>query len=343
MESLHLMHININGLRAKAHELTLYAQETNPDIICINETRLRSEAKHPSVAGYQLVARRDRSSGKIGGGGVAIYTKLELCSSDISPDIDDVVVIQIPLSSGSFLTIASVYSAPTSRLFCPLFLQTIQSLIQQHRQLVILGDLNARHHFFGDDETNFRGDQLFSMTEKFDLMVLNDPDQPTRQPIGSKGTIIDYIIATKDVMKIARDCWVGEDVGSDHFPVHATLSLVNSVPSRGKNMIRPLSKCNWELFRSSLDAGTQVELNVESTDDIDKLIHSMESDIIRALDTACPLKKVPAFRLPVAASTLALIKLKRRVRKKAQKDPSLKRLSNKLNDRVKMVLKAERG
>ena len=106
----------------------------------------------------------------------------------------------------------------------------------------------------------------------------------------------------------------------------------------------PLSKCNWELFSSSLEAtaAAHVEHSVESAGDIDELIRSLESDIISALDEACPLKEVPSFKLPAAASTVALIKLKRRVRKKAQKDPSLKPLVNKLNSRIATVLKAER-
>ena len=39
-----------------------------PELICINETHLSRTVEHVALEGYSLVARRDRSDGRQGGG-----------------------------------------------------------------------------------------------------------------------------------------------------------------------------------------------------------------------------------------------------------------------------------
>ena len=99
---------------------------------------------------------------------MAVYVRQDLSVVDISPDIDDVVVIQTKLSNGLSLTIAAVYYAPgtnKSTRFCPTILNTLHSLIRQHKSLIILGDLNAKHHFYGNSFTDIRGDEMFNLVE----------------------------------------------------------------------------------------------------------------------------------------------------------------------------------
>ena len=55
MDSLHLMHLNVAGLRAKKNELTQYVQASKPDVLCFNETRANAKP-NPSIPGYQLSA-----------------------------------------------------------------------------------------------------------------------------------------------------------------------------------------------------------------------------------------------------------------------------------------------
>jgi len=58
-------------------ELEIFLRETNPDVLLLNETKLRDQLA-PRLSGYRVAAVRNRTSamGQGGcGGGVAIYTK----------------------------------------------------------------------------------------------------------------------------------------------------------------------------------------------------------------------------------------------------------------------------
>ena len=93
MDSLHIMHCNINGLRSKRIEVGLDIQDTDPDVICLNETRLNGRVP-PNYPGYTVACNKDRAVNKTAGGGVAIYAKNHLTTTDISPVEDDFVAIQ---------------------------------------------------------------------------------------------------------------------------------------------------------------------------------------------------------------------------------------------------------
>lgn len=98
MAELHIVHINIRGLRANAVELQCYVNDTRPDIVLLNETKLIGKPA-PRITGYQLAAVRDRSLNGITGGGVAIYVSRYLICTDISPDVDDMTAIEVRTSS----------------------------------------------------------------------------------------------------------------------------------------------------------------------------------------------------------------------------------------------------
>jgi len=68
---LHVLHANVNGLRARKTELEQYLVETKPHIVLLNETKLCGKTM-PSFAGYKTATLRDRTIDKIHGGGVAI-------------------------------------------------------------------------------------------------------------------------------------------------------------------------------------------------------------------------------------------------------------------------------
>src|SRR6478735_12089146 len=94
MASLHLLHINIAGLRAKKTELECYLRQVDADVLLINETKLNDKPT-PKIHGFRAAAVRNRAVDKVQGGGVAIYVKKDVRFTDISPDVDDMVAIEI--------------------------------------------------------------------------------------------------------------------------------------------------------------------------------------------------------------------------------------------------------
>ena len=65
-----VLHVNIKGWISHAAELVakLRRLTEKPDLICVNETALNRIIEHLTLRGYSLVARRDRSDGRLGGG-----------------------------------------------------------------------------------------------------------------------------------------------------------------------------------------------------------------------------------------------------------------------------------
>ena len=82
MDSVHLLLININGLRHKVAELEQYTKLTKPDFILINETKLGS-LPPPYISGYYTAETKSRTQGRIQGGGVAIYSSVNTVTSPI--------------------------------------------------------------------------------------------------------------------------------------------------------------------------------------------------------------------------------------------------------------------
>jgi len=88
------MHININGLKTNKTELELYTEETKPDILCINETKTGSQP--PSkLLGYNLTTYRNRTTGLLAGGGVAIYCRDSITATDIDINKDDICGVEV--------------------------------------------------------------------------------------------------------------------------------------------------------------------------------------------------------------------------------------------------------
>lgn len=340
---LHIIHINVNGIRTRRHEFDNYIQLTKPDIIALNETKLNG-APMPRFAGYKLVCFRDRSAGAVVGGGVAILASDSIISNDISPDIDDIVAIEISVGSKK-IAIVSYYCPPHAGndLNCAALSRFI--LNQQH--VIIAGDLNAKHQHYGCSRTDARGEQLFDFIERYDLIVCNEPEQATLHKVSNGySDIVDYFIASRQIAALISDVYVGEDVGSDHLPLHLRLQLrcdIVRVPTR---LVRPLAKCDWEVYRDRVHASiVAMDLTGPITQrSIDAHCSGVTEAITLAIDEACPKREVKVAVLRLSRDTCQLIKLKRKLRRKSQRseDITLRTSYNNISRQVTKAIKDEK-
>jgi exonuclease III len=84
MDRLHLVHINVNGLRTRNTELEEHLRTVKPDIALLKETKLNS-ASTPRFAGYKLACPREITRDKVRLGGVTILVAKATIFADISP------------------------------------------------------------------------------------------------------------------------------------------------------------------------------------------------------------------------------------------------------------------
>ena len=70
ISNITIFHCNLRGFITNSPELEarLILMEKSPSIVCITETWLNSSIGSPSLYGYIIIGRRDRSDGRIGGG-----------------------------------------------------------------------------------------------------------------------------------------------------------------------------------------------------------------------------------------------------------------------------------
>jgi len=346
MAELHLVHINVNGLRGRKTELEVFLRDTNPDVLLLNETKLGDQPA-PRLSGYRLAAVRNRAIaiGQGGcGGGVAIYMKKELKFADISPDVDDIVAVDLKTAKGSLILI-SYYRPPYDNI--DFDKARLQSLIHDFKHWVVVGDFNAKHEYFGCKSTNKAGEQLFDFVEDCEAIVTNDPDSVTRHVVSTgQSELLDFFLVPRCMSGQLADCFVGEDVGSDHLPLHLKLKTAGNIERYPVRMVRVMARCNWEAYADQIDqgideVGDEIEWRKET---IDHRCEEVQQCIASAIDTACPLQPVRAGAFAVSRKTLAMIRLKRKLRRKCQKtgDPELRTLYNNLSRQVNVAIEAEK-
>lgn len=341
MDRIHIMHYNINGLRGRLSELKVYINEAEPDVICLNETKLAGNPA-PPIPGYNIACLRDRVVDNTNGGGVIIYVKKNFPHTDISPDKDDFAAVLLNKSNNGLAIIA--YYCPPGK--AALDSKLLNTYLRKHKNLIVTGDLNSKHAFYGSSKTNTRGDTLFNFVEENDATVANDPLQPTRFDLSKgKSDIVDYIIVSNSLAGKISACYTGEDIGSDHLPLHITLSHSNPLSDNSTKFIRPLKKCNWNQFNELLQNANNnlIKYNEKMEESLlENKALEFETTVTKAFEEACPLVEVKAYSFSVSPETLSLIKEKRRVRRLAQRNIRFNNTYLKLQRKVKSKLDKEK-
>ena len=143
--------------------------------------------------------------------------------------------------------ISNVYLSPNKRFTMEdmdSFYQNIMSIKPKPKNIIILGDFNARHLMWGDSTTNPRGRILEDFMENNQIYYLND-DEPTH--ISSNGSMsnIDLTLCNRNLITSLRWEVLDEPYGSDHFPIKITFNQEKNTPVTPKWVLK---RADWESF-----------------------------------------------------------------------------------------------
>ena len=316
----HIMMININHLRSKQYTLTEYTCQTSPDVLLINETHLKPTMLSTRIQGYKTAARMDGDNGT---GGVAIYCRDNLSFSTINTPshFQNTAAILISIPSIGELAVITHYIPPypTSHITNSIF----HHFTSRYRHCLFMGDYNAHHPFINSTPPNSRGNQLYSILQASQLDLINAGGSPTFIATGRGiSRLLDLAIATSSAAGHIRDLWVGDDVGSDHLPVHITFQgpSPTSYPIRTE---RNLRKANWDLFKSHFDSilSTFQPSLITRSSIADEVVDFLHEAIEISLEKACPARPIKKRDFVVSRETLKLIKQTRRARRLMQRNP----------------------
>ena len=212
------MNININSILSHIDELRILAEEYQPHIIGINETKLDDLIldNELRIYGYQVIIRKDRNRH---GGGVAFYVKDGLEFNQIELDLPNLELITIRLAIPHVkpILVTTGYRPPDSevKLFDD-FEEILRSLDAESHESIIMGDMNC--DYLKPDNNNTKHIKRIFHTYGYTQII----GEPTRTTDHSK-TLIDYVATNRP------DCVSDQGVLpcgiSDHDVVYMTRSM----------------------------------------------------------------------------------------------------------------------
>ena len=184
---------NAQSVRSKFREFFALIHRLNVLISLVSETHLTSKDRfnHPDFRTYRL----DRSDGRKGGG-VAIVVRKGLSHRLLScPRTKVIESIAVELHVSGRRLVASVYfPGSNDPRVLSLYRKDLEVLSGLGTDVLIGGDLNLRHPFWGCVGTNSAGTILFQEAIGGD-MFLHFPDSPTHYPhSGSTPSTLDLLL-----------------------------------------------------------------------------------------------------------------------------------------------------
>ena len=290
MKGLVLLQWNLNGYRARYPELRTFLIKHPVDIVCLQETRLCTNALC-TMPGYSVI-RKDRPQGI--SGGLAILVRQGINYTEI-PYIGNLECQSIQVKSNTMkIDIFNMYFSPSDKVQ-----ETDIDELFNGRNRLILGDVNARSTRWGSDRVCSRGRIIEKCIDRANLVVLNT-GEPTHMDYHS-GTMshIDLSLATSNLSSKINWSTLNNLMGSDHNPIKLT---VNETVTRqnSSQMKWNLKKADWNSFREELEKTikdtTIGELNIDQYNDVVvKILETAASITIPKMKTggAGRLKELP--------------------------------------------------
>ena len=308
---LSMMMWNAQSVRSKFREFFAMIERLGILISLISETHLTSNDRfyHPEYRTYRL----DRSDGRRGGG-VAIVVRRGVSHRLLPcPRTKTIESIAVELFlSGRRLVIVSVYFPGSSDpRTLSLYRRDLEILSGLGTDVLIGGDLNARHPFWGCAGTNAAGTVLFQEAIGGD-MFLHFPDSPTHFPhSGSTPSTLDLLL-TKG-FPAPTDITVDPCLCSDHVPVFFTVVDGVELADIPHQVVKDFTSANWRRY-SSMITLTLSDLNadgISSTQDIEDTLGRLTAAIQEADRSCIPRKRRQFGTFGLTREILTLIGLRK--------------------------------
>ena len=184
------------------------------------------------------------------------------------------------------IIIASIYWAHQY----PETFQNIINVIRKGRenkyQFLIGMDANAHHHYWGSPVPNKRGRQLATLIDQYDLVTLNEGNDPTYIK-GAHATHIDVTIASRGLEQALK--WVNLD--QETFSDHKCLRTSVNTSANKEREILDYSKTPWSLFSAIMKNKSQAA-PLTTAGEIDKAVEALNTNIHQTISTITPVIKL---------------------------------------------------
>ena len=249
---------NCHGISCHKEEFKQHLASTNTkyDVICLQETLLKSTSKfNDKFLGYNTV-RRDRLDRS--GGGLITLVSVELDYSEICVSSDiECIFLKIKAHNGD-INVANVYLPPN----CKFDKHSLATVFKPDS--VVVGDFNSKSKLWGCSFSDSRGKIVEEIIEENNFCCINNGQATYTHYDGTQSRLDLSLVSCK---LAAKSNWsVGNNtMGSDHNPVVTRLfeqSVYCEPPDEAKFKI---SKADWGYFKERCRTLVTVS-NVEAVD-----------------------------------------------------------------------------
>lgn len=276
-----LIQFNCKSYFTNLCNIQLLISEQQPDLICLQETRLKV-SKPALIKGYNIYSNYRHTNHA--SGGVSIVAK-EYLHSQIVNIHSNLEVIAIEVWLPQKTTICNIYIPPDYHLEY----EEIESLILQlPSPFILVGDFNAHNPIWGDNDTNLKGRIMEKILDSFDELILLNDGRPTHFNMTSYTfSAIDLSICHSKLANSINWNPLSNLFGSDHFPI--VLNNGRNNPSGFTIQKWKMQCADWNKFETHLN-NSNIKINMEA--DINTNLNNIHQSIIKAAQLSIPVKNI---------------------------------------------------
>jgi len=217
----------------------------------------------------------------------------------------------------SDLVVASYYCPPNS----PIDAALLNHISNLHTNVIILGDLNAKHQSWGA-KTNEKGQKVIDFLDSSGFTIVNDTSQPTFAiPARRYSSVLDLAITSPPVTQIQSNFKIIKDFFlTDHY----TLLFQIDSTIRNRHGTRTVTTINWEKF-DSIAHSILTEIppchTINSTAELDNFVDLLTTSVQRIVtesSSTVTISNCPKF-IKLPRSIVNLIRLRSKLRRALKK------------------------
>ena len=268
--------------------ISLYIREKSPDVVLLNSTSLICTDNNKNyITKIKIENYRAYQTKQEAQYGSVILVKKNLDHSIIPNLSETSIAVKVKTSTGPIL-FYTAYIPPRINSINPF---DFQKLISINAPLLVAGDFNATHPYFGNCKhaPNHRGELLQHICKLYNLTFLG-PDFYTFYSGRKKGKP-DIILGNKLLNMFNKHISQGPRVGSDHTPIQIELDTKPILVTANEPLL-DYKNADWDLFKMKLSTVIPPMLDKQKPDDIDTAISYLFENINNAASECIPLKKV---------------------------------------------------
>lgn len=306
LHKLNIVQINVNSIITNERRVTLLdcLNRHKPDVVLLSETKLNSNHKI-NFKNYTFIRRDRLNAKKAGGTGILIRKDIKfrnVQSNNIkNSTCFEATALEIKFQNNRNLYLIAGYATSSCKKEFMLEFKALFETLELHKTnnyYLLAGDLNAKHHTWGNTINNARGVSLNKwlteneITYRTTLYSTIDPSYP------KSSAFIDLCLADNRIKfhdTPAPNLLKSFKYDSDHRAAKISISipstdffLFDEVPP---NIKYNFSKADWKKFKKTLLEKDPVVIPNDrnlTTDEIDDHISKLNTYILEAIETTIP-------------------------------------------------------